>query len=776
LASRAARRRRGRETTGSTGGGLRASLRPLGSAVGLASVVVGGGALAQDAGPAPAPSAPAAAPAPVPDAPAGGTAPVEPQFTLPTVKVEEESEKYNVTESGLTRLATPLLDTPQTVTVVPEVVMQQQQANTLKDALRNVSGITLVSGEAGRQGDVFIIRGYTAQNDVFRDGMRDLGWYTRDTFNIQNVEVYFGPSAVLFGRGSTGGAVNLISKKPYDTTGGSVSLQGGTSPSGRVEGDANVALSDTFQFRLEAMGQLAKVAERDEAAANRAGFAPSLRFRLGEKTTLELDYLYQHESNTPDYGQNYYSPVAGKDAYPVSYNDGVGRQVWYGITGENLPDCENVNANIATLRLQQGFGDTSVLTVGVRYGAVHRLSRPTAPRVLTPAVDPTTVGRQRYQIDTDNDVLETQADFRTQFRTGILEHTLTAGLELDYEKRSQYRLNSTLPGGTFATPKNLPADLFAPDPQPPELSQVTWGYASNNDLTQKTGGVYLADQIAITRWVEVLGSIRYDVLSTDYVSAPVTATNPADQRKTDNMFNWRAGAIVHPVKEVSLYGMYGTSSNPSSELGTFPSGTAALDPEENAMAEVGAKAELGEGRLSLNGSLFRIDKKNARVPGPDPSTPVVLAGKQRVNGYSLAAAGTIVGSWRLLANYTFLDSHIVDNPNPVLEGQPLPNTPKRAFSAWTTYQLFKGFTLGGGAVYVDSATGNNPTFSGTATSFNKVPSYWRFDAFASYVWKALELQLNVYNLGNALFYEQYSGANAVPAAGRSALLTATVRF
>jgi catecholate siderophore receptor len=211
-------------------------------------------------------------------------------------------------------------------------------------------------------------------------------------------------------------------------------------------------------------------------------------------------------------------------------------------------------------------------------------------------------------------------------------------------------------------------------------------------------------------------------------------------------------------------------------VGTFANGTAALDPEQNAIAEVGAKVDLADDRLSVNGSLFRIDKKNARVPGTDPNQPMVLAGKQRVDGYSLAAAGTIVGTWRLMANYTFLDSNILDNPNPVLVGQPLPNTPKRTLATWTSFQLFRGFTLGGGAIYVDSATGNNPTFTSAAPSFNKVPSYWRFDAFASYVWKALELQLNVYNIGNALFYEQYSGANAVPAPGRTALLTATVRF
>lgn len=220
--------------------------------MGLASALASGGAMAQEQ---PAPSTPPAAVRESPaSAPASEPSPSEPQFVLPTVKVEGETGPYNVQDSGLVRVPTPLLDTPQTVVVVPGAVIEQQRANTVRDALRNVSGITISAGEGGRQGDTFIIRGFSAQQDVFRDGIRDLGWFTRDTFNIQNVEVYFGPSALLFGRGSTGGAVNLVTRTPTSTTSGSVSIQGGTAPLGRLEGDVNVALTDAFQFRLDAMG------------------------------------------------------------------------------------------------------------------------------------------------------------------------------------------------------------------------------------------------------------------------------------------------------------------------------------------------------------------------------------------------------------------------------------------------------------------------------------------------------------------------------------------
>ena len=225
--------------------------------------------------------------------------PSEPQFVLPTVKVEGETGPYNVQDSGLVRVPTPLLDTPQSVVVVPGAVIEQQRANTVRDALRNVSGITISAGEGGRQGDTFILRGFTAQPDVFRDGVRDLGWFTRDTFNLQNVEVYFGPSALLFGRGSTGGAVNLRDQdadQRHQRVGQSPGRDRAPgSPGGRRQRGAHRRLP----VPGERDGAVLGVPDRNEASANRAGVAPSIRWRLGERTTLELDYFYQHEHNCP---------------------------------------------------------------------------------------------------------------------------------------------------------------------------------------------------------------------------------------------------------------------------------------------------------------------------------------------------------------------------------------------------------------------------------------------------------------------------------------------
>ncbi|MET0402607.1 MAG: TonB-dependent siderophore receptor, partial [Cystobacter sp.] len=704
----------GIRSTKGLAGSVRGRLWPLGqAAVGLASALATGGALAQDAAPAAEPGA-------------------ENTFVLPTVRVQESAEtrEYHTEKSGLTRLPQPLLNTPQTVTVVPEKVIEEQNALTVRDALRNVSGITVSAGEGGRQGDTFNLRGFSAQNDTFRDGVRDLGWFTRDTFNLGGVEVFFGPSSVLFGRGSTGGAINLATKRPGLRNASSVSLMGGTAPAGRLEADVNTVISERVQARINVLGQLSNIAGREHVSENRFGFAPSLTVALGQNTSLDFDYFYQHENSVPDYGGPYYG------GYPVGITYGVKREAFYGVKDE---DRERVNAHVGTVRFQHRFGEGNAasprLTNTLRLGGVDRFARPTAPRGLAPATNPLTIGRQRFETNTDNLYLINQTDLRGELHTGIVKQTANIGLELTREWREMDRHNLTASG---ASP-NLPADLFNPDPAP-DLSGVNRVFASSNQSNQWDVGVYAADQIAITRYLEVLGSARLDVFRTRYTSESATGERTT-LRNRDVLFNWRVGLVVHPLEKTSVYAMYGTSANPSAEAGTLANNNATLEPERNQTYEIGAKAELLDSRLGVNASVFRIEKTNARVANTDPTLPqLVLDGAQRVQGYNLGVTGQLSRAWRVLANYTHMDSEILKNTNAYLVGQPLPSTPRRSLSLWTTVTVFDGLTLGGGAVYQDVATVNNPTSA--AQSYNKVPNYWRFDAFANYtLLRRVDLQL-----------------------------------
>ncbi|WP_375768849.1 TonB-dependent siderophore receptor [Archangium gephyra] len=753
----------GIRSTKGTAGGVRGALWPLGqAAVGLASALAAGGALAQETTP-PADAPRTEQPAPAPQQTQEGA---QDTFVLPTVQVQEtaEPESYHAPESSLARLPAPLVNTPQSVTVVSREVLQEQQATSVRDALRNVSGITIAAGEGGRQGDSFNLRGFSAQTDTFRDGVRDLGWFTRDTFNLQGVEVYFGPSAVLFGRGSTGGALNLVTKKPGRRSFRSVSLSGGSAPSGRVEADINEAINDHVQVRLNAMGQLSGVAGRDNVTENRAGIAPSARIALGESTALELDYLYQREDSTPDYGHPYFN------GYPVSTSLDVPRTAFYGVKGL---DTERVNAHIGTAQLQHRFGDSLQLTNSLRVGGVDRYALPTAPRGLTPTSGtPTTIGRQRFETNTDNTYLANQLNLRGELQTGFLKHTANAGLELSFETREQSRNNLNAVG--LPTGPNITADLFNPNPEP-DLSAVSPIFASANQSRQWTVGAYAADQIQITRYLEVLGSARFDVFDTKYVAEDAARTR-TELRRQDNLFNWRVGLLVHPLEKTSIYATYGTSANPSAEVGVLTTGTVNLEPERNSTIEIGAKTDLFEDRLGLNAAVFRVDKTNARVPNTDPSgPPTILEGAQRVQGFSVGVTGSLTSTWRVIANYTQLDSEILEHTNAFIVGQSLPSTPPRSLSLWTTVTPLEHLTIGAGAVYQDVTVANNPTAENVA--FVKVPNFWRFDAFASYqLFNRVDLQLNLNNISDALYYEQYYAGQAVPAEGRSANLTARVRF
>ncbi|HEY0712341.1 MAG TPA: TonB-dependent receptor, partial [Polyangia bacterium] len=308
----------------------------------------------------------------------------------------------------------------------------------------------------------------------------------------------------------------------------------------------------------------------------------------------------------------------------------------------------------------------------------------------------------------------------------------------------------------------------------PDLSNVSRIYQSFQRGTMKTAAVYLSDQIKLLPALELLGSARLDTFNTRFRSIAADGkVTPLE--KDDVLLNWRGGLVVHPQEKTSLYAMVGSSANPSAEAGTLSDGTINLDPEKNLAYEVGAKADVLAERLSLGLSGFVIDKRNARVPGTDPLGPAqILAGKQRVQGFNAGAAGSITEAWKLVGSYTFLRSRIRAHSNPFIVGQELPGAPPHSLSLWSTYAPLARLTLGGGAVFQADTAVNNPTAANIV--LNKVPSFWRFDAFASYELPSVALQVNVANLTNALYYDQHSGSQAVPAEGRVVLVTGRLRI
>ncbi len=726
------------------------------------------------------------------------------EVELPTVQVQDNTGGFVASTTGVARLPVPIFDMAQQVNVVTEEVIRQQNVTTLDQALRNISGITFSAGEGGQQGDNPIIRGFSSRGDIFRDGIRDTGWYTRDMFNIDAVEVFMGPSSFAFGRGSTGGAINMVSKLPKDATFVEGDVTGYTSQGWRTTLDANGKYNDNIYARINLMAQDIDTADRDNVNATRWGIAPSVTVNLSDRTTMTASYYYQYEDGVPDYGVPYLTAPTTSTS-PANFGARVGgyygngqpttpvpvnRSNWYGITNGPLPDRVTTNTNVATLQFEHELNDWVTLSNGTRYTSNDRLARVTAPRSLGTSsntaftsplaaqyynypVSLMTIGRQRFQTETNNTNLTNITDMVAKFKTGIFEHTLNAGLEIAHETRNQTRYN-------LCSPTNVGCRTSLANPLNVSLNGGVAGYTSfiptTNDTDMTNVGIYAGDQVKIGKYWQVMATGRWDNANTEYnSSANGIAATPLNN--SESLFNYRVGAIFSPIETVNIYVTYGTSSNPSSEYGVLDTGTVTLAPETNTTLEGGVKAQVLDGRVILTASAFQTMKTNTRVP-TDPTAglpPTVLGGEQEVQGFSLSAGGAITDKWNLTASYTYLQSEILSvGPgtlaNQTQVGKELPNTPPNSFSMWTSYNITPQFIVGGGATY------NDDTFANT-TNTVYVPSYWAFDAMASYQFtKNFQLQLNVYNITDELYYAQYYGGHAVPAAGRYAALTARATF
>jgi catecholate siderophore receptor len=722
---------------------------------------------------------------------------------LPTIDVTgDQGGGYQATQQSISRLPVPLLDTPQTVNVVPQQVIQEQRANTMEDALRNVTGITFSAGEGGQQGDSPFIRGFTARGDIFRDGIRDPGWYTRDLFSIDRVEVYKGPSGFAFGRGSTGGAINNVTKLPLiGSTFAEGTLTGTTGPGVRAEMDAN-GMKDNITGRISALYEELDTPTRDNVWTKRWGMAPSATTQLSDSTRATLSYIYQGEESVPDYGFPWLPPPIYSSTRGALTNAGyngngtavtptpLSRNTFLGFRSGPFADVVDTEAHIVTAKIEHEFSPGTTLTNATRYMRINRFAMPTAPRNLGlagqlagPATTPTagypvdqmTIGLQHWENQTNNMQLINQADFVSKFDTGILKHTFNTGLELSREIRHQQRDNLCYPVSGGSTPAGAPVcrtDLSDPSPNGSTPADTGWG--GPQDTLMTNFGAYVGDQIKITKYLELMGALRYDYLRTTYDD--LTQTVPANQhlQSTDSMLGWRYGIVFHPVRNTSVYYSQGVSFNPSSELGTLSTGTVGTAPEETNVKEIGAKADVLDGRLSLTAALFRTDKTNMRVPLDPTQTGAaaiqILDGVARSEGFELGAVGKLTDKWSMFVGYTQLRTEILETTDLSQLGRQLPNAPPRSFSLWTTYDITPQLTVGGGATY------NSDTYA-NAQNTEYVPEYWKVDLMANYKLDAhSSIQLNIYNLTDAFYYAQYYAGQAVPAPGRYASLSFRTRW
>ena len=719
-----------------------------------------------------------------------------------------DETSYQVERVQSSKYTAPLVDTPRSVTVVPQQVLKDTNALSLQDALRTVPGITMGAGEGGNpQGDRPFIRGFDSQDSTYLDGVRDTASQSREIFAVESIEVAKGPNSAIGGRGAAGGSINLVSKKAHVGNSFDGGFTWGSDQTQRYTLDGNYQFSDSAAGRLNLMSHESNVAGRDKVNYDRWGIAPSLAFGMGTSTRLNLDFYHMESNDLPDSGIPFSMNSGGtarSSANPDKPVDGGDSSNFYGLTDR---DFRKTRTDTFTMAIEHDLNDALTLKNTLRHGNSMQDYILTQPDDSKGNVVNGTVWRRINSRVSNTATTTNQTDLFGEVYLGGFKNNFSTGIELSREasKRSSYSVNTDTTPATGGPASNncrptiigAPSgynctSLGNPNPDDPWAGSVSRNYAGT-DTSSRTRALYFFDTLELDPQWLVNAGLRYDHFATDSKSYDADGVTTSKGEDTSEFVTGQLGLVFKPADNGSIYVSYATSATPpGSMLGEGQEGNALtstsaplvssdLQPEETRNYEIGTKWDLLANRLSLTAAIFRTEKTNARVLVADNTYE--NAGETRVDGLELSASGQIADKWQVFAGYSYLDSELVDpgkasvgrgatvaageNPN---QGNQLTNTPNHSFTLWTTYDVTDKFTVGGGAFYMDEVFGN-------AANSVVLDSYVRYDAMASYkLSKHVDLQLNVQNLTDEVYYDKAYTHFANQAAGRTALLSTSVHF
>jgi len=671
------------------------------------------------------------------------------EVTAPRVDVEaaRERESYQPELTSVGKLQQAPRDIPQSLTVIPESVYRDRGNASLQQALGNAPGITFAAGEGGRIGDNFSMRGFPIYGDLYLDGIRDVAQYNRDLFNLQQIDVLRGSASMLFGRGSTGGVVNQVSKQPMRVDEYEASVTLGSYGYSRATVDLNKAVGDSSGLRVNAMVHDADSFRGEGPHYERWGVAPSFTWGLGTQLELGLSYFYLNEENVPDFGVPYFQ------RRPLD----VPVDRFYGFANGAY---ERYETGIATASALYRFSpDVSLRTV-VRAAEYERdlwTSVPRLPGGTTSVTDSTQVNRQRQARGGEESPIASQTDLNAKFKTGAMEHVLLAGMELTWEdaKRWSYAPTGAIPPTTVGDPNPypvLPAGFFTKT----RTNEVN--YEANSI------GLYAQDIVEFLPGWKVLLGLRWDRLDADYERAE--PLGPLS--RTDSVVSYRTGLMYQPDSVQSYYVAYGTSFNPSAELYSLDVRGSNTPPEKSRNFEIGGKWDLARG-LSLRAALFRTEKTNERNTDPLVADEFLLSGRRHTDGIELEAAGRITSKWEVFAGVARMWAEIDESLNANDVGNWPLYTPPFTANLWTVYQLPHGWHVGGGFNAVGKRYGNN-------ANTNYAPGYIRWDAMLSYVQPRYTLRFNVLNVFDTVHYETVYQGHVIPGTSRVILGTLELKL
>lgn len=679
--------------------------------------------------------------------------------TLPSVTVTSESEQGYAAKRSTTatKTDTPLLDTPQSITVITQDQMRDQAVQSLAEAARYVPGVGFTQGEGNREKPTF--RGIATTSDFFIDGIRDDVQYYRDLYNIERVEVFKGPNAMIFGRGATGGLINRVTKQPEwnPFIGGSLTL--GSYGNKRATIDLNRPVNDQLSFRLNGLYEKSD-SYRDGVGLTRSGINPTLSWRTGNKTLVTLGYEHFKDDRIADRGVSSFRgrPVATDPS--TFFGNAAGSPTNTSLDAVNI-GVEHEFANGIYLRNRTRWSDQDKFYQNVYAGAVNDTG--------------TTVALNAYNNATRRKSIFNQTDLNYTINTGAVKHQLLAGMELGQQDTDNFRNTGFFPGNVRSV--NVPLG------NPQTFLPVTYSQSAtdaNNTGVSKVGAVYFQDQIELSRQFQVVAGLRYDSFKVDFTNN----RNGQNVKTNDNPVSPRLGVIYKPREDMSLYANYSIGFQPRAgdQLSSLNLTNASLQPEKFKNYEIGAKWDIRP-NLAVTAALYRLDRTNVIVLDPaDPSnTRTMLSDGQRSDGIELGISGKVTAAWSVAGGYSYTDAKFLADTSATLRaGGAVGSVPRHTIALWNRYDFTPVWGAGAGVIYRSKMYASNEQTATTAAPIPNVdlPGYTRVDAALFYtINKNLQMQVNVENLfDKKYFINANSNTNITPGSPRAFRVALNARF
>lgn len=669
-----------------------------------------------------------------------------PEKTLPEVDVSaskllpsQDVEGYLARGTRTaTKTETLLKDVPQSISIVPEELIEDQAVRSVEDAVRYVPGVQATQGEGNR--DALVFRGNQTTADFFVNGVRDDVQYYRDFYNIERVEVLKGPNGLIFGRGGSGGVFNRVTKEATFDPVRELTLQVGSYDQRRAAIDIGQAISESAAFRLNAVAEDGN-SYRDGVSLRRHGINPTITFLPSDKTKIVLSAEYFTDHRTADRG------IPSRNGRPFSTDEST----FFG--NADLSDTEVEVQNYSAL-IEHEFDSGVTIRNRTWYADYDKYYQNVfANSAVNNAGNYTVSG---YRDDTQRENLFNQTDVLYTLQAGSIEHRLLGGVEFGRQDTDNFRLNPT-----FGAPTSISAS------NPTYRGPVAFNVL-NRDQSSKVDvmGLYVQDQIVFSPKFEAIVGLRYDKFETDFKNNQNGQEIDAD----DDFVSPRAGLIYKPVETVSLYTSYSMAYVPRAgeQLTSLTVTNATFDPEEFKNYEIGAKWDVSN-NLALTAAVFRLERENVAIADPGNPANTILIDGQETEGFELGVAGYITPAWSIYGGYTYQEAKVTEDQSATItEGNRLANTPEQTLSLWNRYDINQMWSVALGII-------SRQDSYAAADNTVELPGYTRVDAAVyAKLDKSLRLQFNVENVLDKEYYLYAHNNNNItpgsPIAGRATLI------